>query len=62
MPECAVEGESLTSYVTDDRRYWVYAAPGPKLTRGHAPRRGFPCNRVSQVGAVIDPSAVEARP
>jgi hypothetical protein len=37
-------------------------APGPELTREHAAWRGFPCNRVSKVGAVIDPTAVEARP
>jgi len=45
-----------------DRLYCVYIAPGPELIREHAERGGFPCNRVSQVGAVIDPTTAEARP
>lgn len=52
----------LTSYATDDRLYCVYIAPGPELIREHAARGGFPCNRVCQVGAVIDPATAEARP
>lgn len=52
----------LISYVTADRLYCVYIAPGPELIREHAERGGFPCNRVSQVGAVIDPTTAEARP
>ena len=45
-----------------DRLYCVYIAPGPELIRKHAARGGFPCDRVSQVGAVIDPTAAEAHP
>jgi len=52
----------LTSYVTDDRLYCVYIAPGPALIAEHAARGGFPCNRVSQVQGVIDPTTAEARP
>ena len=52
----------LTRYVTEDRRSCVYIAPGPELISERAARRGVPCNRVSQVGAVIDPTASEALP
>ena len=43
----------LTSYVT------VYIAPSPDLIEQHAARGGFPCNRVSPVRAVIDPTTAE---
>lgn len=52
----------LTSYVTDDRVYCVYIAPGPALIAEHAARGGFPCNRVSMVQDVVDPTTAEARP
>lgn len=52
----------LTSYVTGDRLYCVYIAPGPELIREHAERGGFPCNRVSEVQAVMDPTTAEAQP
>ena len=52
----------LTSYVTDDRLYCVYIAPGPDLIKEHAARGGFPCNRVSHVRDVIDPTTAEAGP
>ena len=49
----------LTSYVTDDKLYCVYIAPSPDLIKQHAARGGFPCNRVSLVRAVIDPTTAE---
>jgi hypothetical protein len=51
----------LTSYVTDDRLYCVYIASGPDLLEEHATRGGFPCNRVSAVREVMDPTTAEAR-
>jgi hypothetical protein len=50
----------LTSYVTDDRLYCVYIASSPDLIRKHAAQGGFPCNRVSEVRDVIDPTTAEA--
>ena len=49
----------LTSYVTADKLYCVYIAPSPVLIEQHAARGGFPCNRVSMVRAVIDPTTAE---
>ena len=49
----------LTSYVTADKLYCVYIAPSPDLIEQHAARGGFPCNRVSPVRAVIDPTTAE---
>jgi cell division inhibitor SulA len=49
----------VQSYVTDDKIYCVYIAPSERLIREHAKRGGFPCNRVSQVAARIDPTTAE---
>ena len=49
----------VQSYVTDDKLYCVYIAPSPDLIEQHAARGGFPCNRVSPVRAVIDPTTAE---
>ena len=49
----------LTSYATTDKLYCVYIAPSPNVIEQHAARGGFPCNRVSLVGAVIDPTTAE---
>jgi hypothetical protein len=45
--------------VTADKLYCVYIAPSPDLIEQHAARGGFPCNRVSPVRAVIDPTTAE---
>src|SRR5258708_36510361 len=46
----------LTSYVTDDKIYCVYAAPDTDILFEHARCGGFPAETVTQVSAVIDPS------
>jgi len=46
----------LTSYVTDDKIYCVYAAPDTDIIMEHARCGGFPADRISKVSAVIDPS------
>lgn len=43
------------SYATGDRLFCVYNAEDPELIREHARRGGFPCDRISQVTAIIDP-------
>ena len=43
------------SYVTDDTLFCVYNADDPSLIKEHARRGGFPCDRINQVSAVIDP-------
>ncbi len=47
------------SYVTDDKIYCVYIAPNAEACRKHAEMGGFPCNRVSQVREMIDPTTAE---
>ena len=47
----------ITSYVTDDKLYCVYVAPDTDIIEEHARCGGFPCDRVSLVSAVIDPSS-----
>lgn len=47
----------LESFVTDDKVYCVYLAADADMIRKHAELGGFPANRISEVRAVIDPSA-----
>jgi hypothetical protein len=49
----------LQSYVTDDKIYCVYVAPDPDIIFEHARCGGFPCDNVSLVSTVIDPSTGE---
>jgi hypothetical protein len=46
----------LTSYVTEDKLYCVYSAPGPEIIMEHARCGGFPADRVTRVAVIIDPS------
>jgi hypothetical protein len=47
----------LESYVTDDKIYCVYLAADADMIRKHADLGGFPANRISEVKAIIHPSA-----
>jgi hypothetical protein len=49
----------LHSYVTGDKLYCVYLAPGEDTVREHARRGGFPADRVSAVRRMIDPETAE---
>ena len=49
----------VESYVTDNKVYCLYIAPGPELIREHAVRGGFPLDAVTEVKAVIDPITAE---
>lgn len=49
----------VESYVTDNKVYCLYIAPGPELIREHAVRGGFPLDTVTEVKAVIDPITAE---
>ncbi len=46
----------IHSYVTADRIYCIYATTDPALLRRHAELGGFPCDRISRVESIIDPS------
>ena len=49
----------VESYVTDDKVYCVYIAPDAESVRKHAARGGFPCDRVSEIRTMIDPTTAE---
>jgi hypothetical protein len=49
----------VQSYVTGDKIYCVYRAPNEEMVREHARQGGFPANRVSEIGTVIDPTTAE---
>lgn len=46
----------VQSYITDDRFYCVYVAPGIEAIREHGVRGGFPVDAVREVKGVIDPT------
>ncbi|WP_119070584.1 DUF4242 domain-containing protein [Aggregatilinea lenta] len=47
----------VQSFVTDDRMYCTYIAPNEEIIREHAQRGGFPADHISEVKAIIDPTA-----
>lgn len=47
------------SYVTGDVVYSVYIAPNEEMIRDHAKRGEFPCNRVTEIKTIIDPTTAE---
>jgi len=49
----------VQSYVTDDKLYSVYLAPGVDLIREHALRGGFPLDSIREIKAIIDPATAE---
>jgi hypothetical protein len=49
----------VQSYVTDNKLYCIYRAPNEDVIREHAQRGGFPCNKISRVRTVIDPTTAE---
>ena len=49
----------VQSYVTENKVYCVYVAPNEEAVRKHAQQGGFPANRVSRIGTVIDPTTAE---
>lgn len=48
----------VESFVTQDRIYCHYLAETEDLVRDHARRAGLPCDKVSEVKAVVDPIVV----
>lgn len=50
----------VQSFVTDNKVYCVYIAPNEEMVREHARLGEFPCNSVSEVREVIDPTTAEA--
>lgn len=53
------EVQWVHSYVTDDKIYCIYRAPGEDLIRQHTEQAGFPAHSISEVRATIDPTTAE---
>lgn len=49
----------IHSYVTGDKIYCIYIAPDEATVIRHAKMGGFPANRISQIGSIIDPTTAE---
>ena len=47
------------SYVTGDKVYCIYIADDEGVVREHARLSGFPCNAISSVVSLIDPTTGE---
>jgi hypothetical protein len=44
------------SYVAGDKTFCIYLADGEDSIREHARLSGFPANKITQIGGVIDPA------
>jgi hypothetical protein len=44
------------SYVAGDKTFCIYLAESPAVIQEHARLSGFPANRVTEIGKVIDPT------
>jgi hypothetical protein len=49
----------MHSYVTDDKVYCIYWAPGEEVIREHAQTLGVPANRISAVRRLMGPQTTE---
>lgn len=45
----------IHSYVTGDKIYCVYNSPNKELIEKHAEATGFPANKITEAGSVINP-------
>ena len=49
----------VQSYVSANKLFCIYIAPGPELIREHALRSGFPADNIYPVSTIIDPVTSE---
>lgn len=59
LDSLAGRAQWLHTYVTTDKLYCVYIADEPATIEEHATCGGFPCNVISRVGTIIDPTTAE---
>lgn len=59
IAEMSPQVQWVESFVTQDKVYCVYIAPGEDQVREHARRGGFPADRVSRVTTMIGPTTAE---
>jgi hypothetical protein len=56
LAELAPDIQWVESYVADDKTFCVYLAKDEEVIRKHAEISGFPANRITRIGKVIDPT------
>jgi hypothetical protein len=56
LRELGTDIQWIQSYVVDDKLYCVYLAQNAELVAEHARRGGFPCDKISAVRAIMDPT------
>ena len=49
----------VESFVTEDKIYCIYNAPGKEILKKHAEQGGFPANRIEEIKNVISPVTAE---
>ena len=59
LDSMAGRAQWLESFVTDEKLYCVYIADDEAAVREHATCGGFPCDVVSRVATIIDPTTAE---
>lgn len=60
LNEMGGRAQWLQTYVTGDKLFCIYIAEDAKVVKEHAKAGGFPCNNVSEVGTIIDPTTAES--
>jgi hypothetical protein len=56
LAELAPDIQWVESYVADDKTFCVYLAKDEALIHKHAELSGFPANKITPIGKMIDPT------
>ncbi|HET6176134.1 MAG TPA: DUF4242 domain-containing protein [Candidatus Sulfotelmatobacter sp.] len=61
LRELGADIQWLESYVAADKTFCVYLAKDEAIIDRHAELSGFPANKVTEIGKMIDPTTVARR-
>lgn len=50
----------VESYLAEDKSFCIYLATEEGVIRRHAELSGFPANRITEIGKLIDPTTADA--
>ncbi len=56
LAQLAPKIQWIESYVADNQTFCVYLAENEEVIRRHAEISGFPANRITEIGKIIDPT------
>lgn len=59
LHQLGTEIQWVESYIAGNKIYCVYVAPDSEMVREHGRLGGFPCNMVSEIKQMIDPTTAE---